>query len=239
MLKLNFREMTADRWKAKFTDAFREAGVPGFGNSGFSRRQPGQGADDKTHAHRDTEEIYITIGGKATATVDGERIPLEEGDLLIIQPGEEHKLEAAPDSEHENLWFEPDRIRHLSPLPEGEQYLVRDVGACPTVPCPCGESTRVITADDTPAGNVHVTKITDSKRHYHKRCMEYYYVLEGEGRLDIADETVDLKPGAVVVIPPGVAHRAYGDIKALIFGTPAMEPDDEYFDEPSQEGGTQ
>jgi len=41
---------------------------------------------------------------------------------------------------------------------------------------------------------------------------------------------VDLKPGVIVLIPPGVRHRGYGDFKTVVTGTPAFTPEDEYFD---------
>ena len=230
MLKLNFRDLTKDRSKAGFGEAFAKAGILGFGSSGFTRRDPGEGADSEQHVHPDAEEMYITMGGRAIATVNDERIPLESGHILIVQPGEKHKIEAAADSHHENLWIEPAKIRFLTPLKDGRQYLCKTLDESPTVPCPCGESTRVITSADTPAANLHVTKITDSRRHYHKLCMEYYHVLEGRGKLEIADDTVDLNPGVTVVIPPRVRHRACGDLKLLIVGIPAFDPDDEYFD---------
>ncbi len=232
MLKLNFLELTREVRKAGFREAFRKAGILGFGNSGFSRRRPGEGADGGVHVHHDVEEMYVTMDGKAVATVNGQRVPLAFGDILIIQPGEAHKIEADSDSEHGNLWIEPAAMRFLTPLPEGRRYLFRNLADCPKVPCPCGESTRVVTKADTPAANIHITRITDSRRHYHKRCMEYYHVLEGSGRLEVGGETVEMSPGVTVVIPPGLPHRAYGELKILIVGVPALEEDDEYFDEP-------
>ena len=40
---------------------------------------------------------------------------------------------------------------------------------------------------------------------------------------------VNLKPGVVVMIKPGIPHRGYGDFKALIVGIPALQEEDEYF----------
>lgn len=47
-------------------------------------------------------------------------------------------------------------------------YLVRTLDRAPTVPCPCGESTRPLTRADTDVCNFHVTFIRDSVRHYHR-----------------------------------------------------------------------
>jgi len=41
-------------------------------------------------------------------------------------------------------------------------------------------------------------------------------------------EIVDLKPGVVVMIKPGMPHRGYGDFHALIIGIPALQEEDEY-----------
>lgn len=45
MLELNFLELTKGAWNVGFGEAFEKAGILGFGNSGFSRRKPGQGAE--------------------------------------------------------------------------------------------------------------------------------------------------------------------------------------------------
>ena len=42
----------------------------------------------------------------------------------------------------------------------------------------------------------------DSRPHYHKKTTEIYYVLEGEGHLEIDKDKVPLKPGVSVLIPP-------------------------------------
>ena len=108
-------------------------------------------------------------------------------------------------------------------------YIYRKKSEAPTVPCLCGESTRIVTAEDTPIANLHVVHITDSIKHYHKRCSEYYYILEGCGKMELGDDLVDLEPGVTILIEPGTPHRAYGDITTLVIGIPSWQPDDEYF----------
>jgi mannose-6-phosphate isomerase-like protein (cupin superfamily) len=111
----------------------------------------------------------------------------------------------------------------------GLEPVVRHIRDVAPVPCPCGESTRPLTSRDTPVLNLHVTHIRDSARHYHKRTTEAYYILEGEGFMELGDETIRLEPGLVVYIPTGVAHRGHGDFRAVIVGVPAMPNDDEFF----------
>lgn len=108
-------------------------------------------------------------------------------------------------------------------------YLYRTLDQSPKVTCPCGASTRIITREDTPVANIHVTSIADSRRHYHKEVTEFYYILAGRGQMELGDDVVDLAPGVTIMIPPGVAHRAHGDIRCLIVGVPAWKHDDEFF----------
>jgi mannose-6-phosphate isomerase-like protein (cupin superfamily) len=111
------------------------------------------------------------------------------------------------------------------------KYFVRNVEDAPEViHSLCGKSIRVITHRDTPEINLHVTHILDGVRHYHKRTTEVYYILEGKGKLELEDESVDVKPGMTILIPAGVRHRGYGDFRTIVIGTPAQTPDDEYTD---------
>ena len=57
----------------------------------------------------------------------------------------------------------------------------------------------------------------------------YYYILEGGGKMELDGDLIDLEPGVVIVIPPLVPHRGFGDFRALIVGVPAMIHDDEFF----------
>src|SRR5665647_1419482 len=98
------------------------------------------------------------------------------------------------------------------------EYIYRTQDTAPTVPCLCGSSTRIITRQDTPAANVHVTSISDSRKHYHKEVTEIYYILEGTGNMELGNDVVELRPGVTILIPPGLAHRAWGDVNCLIVG---------------------
>src|SRR5919197_4636684 len=103
-------------------------------------------------------------------------------------------------------------------------YLVRRLADAPTVPCPCGQSTRPLTRADTPACNLHVTFITDSVKHYHRECTEVYYILEGQGKMELNGDVVDVEPGMVVYIEPYTAHRLSSPegVRTIVFGVPAF-----------------
>src|SRR5947209_17269790 len=90
-------------------------------------------------------------------------------------------------------------------------YVVRRVSEAPTVPCPCGESTRPLTSADTPTCSLHVTHITDSVRHYHRESTEVYYILEGRGKMELNGDEAEIEPGMVILIEPGTRHRVVSE----------------------------
>src|SRR5262245_16426149 len=111
-------------------------------------------------------------------------------------------------------------------------YVVRRVSEAPTMPCPCGESTRPLTSADSPTCSLHVTSIKDSARHYHRELTEVYYILEGRGRMELNGDNVDIEPGMVILIEPGTRHRVVSQegIRTIVFTIPPFRADDEYFD---------
>jgi len=96
------------------------------------------------------------------------------------------------------------------------------------VPCPCGESRRIITAADDALVGFHMTAIRDAEPHFHRRTAEVYYVLAGTGSLVVQGSSFDLSPGTVVYVPPGCVHRGEGDFLAGIVCLPPFDPDDEF-----------
>ncbi len=78
---------------------------------------------------------------------------------------------------------------------------------------------------------MHVVEISaESRVHYHKRMTEFYYVLEGQGQIELDEQVFDIGPGSAVMIQPGCRHRAIGKLKILNVPVPAFDPDDEWFD---------
>jgi mannose-6-phosphate isomerase-like protein (cupin superfamily) len=110
------------------------------------------------------------------------------------------------------------------PPTDDKGYLLRHLRDARTVPSHCGASHRIFTRKKTPPVSLHMTEITDSKRHSHADLTEYYYILEGTGKMELGPDVVDLEPNLAILIRPGTAHRAYGDIKALIIMVPTPAP---------------
>jgi mannose-6-phosphate isomerase-like protein (cupin superfamily) len=113
----------------------------------------------------------------------------------------------------------------------GKGYLVRQLAEAPTVPCACGQSTRPLTGADGVACNLHVTFIKDSVKHYHRECTEVYYILEGQGKMELNDDVVEVTPGTIVYIEPGTQHRLWSEegVRTIVFGVPAFKQEDEFY----------
>jgi mannose-6-phosphate isomerase-like protein (cupin superfamily) len=111
-------------------------------------------------------------------------------------------------------------------------YTVRRAAEVSPVPCPCGQSTRIVTAADGLGCSFHVTEIRDSVRHYHKTTAEVYFILAGTGRMELDGDWVEIEAGTVVTIAPGTRHRltSPGGVRTVVVGVPAFDPADEHFD---------
>ncbi len=97
--------------------------------------------------------------------------------------------------------------------------------------CPCGWSRRAFVGVPGSPASIHLVEILeDARPHYHKVMTEYYVILEGSGHLELDGELVPVSPLTTIMIPPGVRHRAVGNMKILNVPVPAFDPADEYFD---------
>lgn len=108
-----------------------------------------------------------------------------------------------------------------------------DFADIPGVPCPCGTARRAFHGVSEFPGTIHVTEISENAQlHYHRRLTETYFFLEcqPDARMQLDDETIPVRPGQCIVIPPGIRHRALGRMKILIIVLPEFDPTDEWFD---------
>lgn len=107
--------------------------------------------------------------------------------------------------------------------------LVRRREEVAPVACPCGAATRIITAADGAPASLHVVSIKrDSAVHYHLKTTEIYYVLKGSGSIFLDGREMPVAAGSAVLIPPGVRHRAAGDLEIVNVVCPPFDPSDEY-----------
>ena len=102
----------------------------------------------------------------------------------------------------------------------------------PGIPCPCGTARRAFAEAAEGGASLHLVEVKqDSERHYHRRLTEIYYVLSGNGHIEIDGALRALTPGDAVFIPPGTVHRAVPGptpMTILNFVMPAFDPADEW-----------
>jgi quercetin dioxygenase-like cupin family protein len=111
--------------------------------------------------------------------------------------------------------------------------LLADFAHIDPVPCPCGFARRAFAGVPYSPVTLHVTEITrDAQRHYHREHTEIYYILECEpaAQIELDGQLDPVHPGAAILIPPGVRHRALGPMKVMIVSHPQFDPDDEWLD---------
>ncbi len=72
-----------------------------------------------------------------------------------------------------------------------------------------------------------------SRKHYHPKAEESYYILSGQGRLVIDGETHTLGSGYLVAIAPGTIHRIFNDgpepLHFLAICIPPWTPDNSIY----------
>ncbi len=78
----------------------------------------------------------------------------------------------------------------------------------PAVQCPCGETRRAFVDDAEGVASLHIVDISiDARTHYHKRLTEIYYILEGEGTMELDGERHSVRPGDAILYPTRPAMR--------------------------------
>ena len=112
----------------------------------------------------------------------------------------------------------------------GENFQIARLAAIEPTPCPCGQSRRAFMNEANTIASMHLVEIKhDSELHYHRHMTELYYVLEGEGHIELDGQIHPLSPGTAVLIQPGCRHRAVGEnLKILNVPVPKFDPEDEF-----------
>ena len=73
-----------------------------------------------------------------------------------------------------------------------------------------------------------------TERHYHGVTEEIYFVLKGQGEMELDGETRFLRPGDAVLIPPGAWHtlenNGTSELRILCCCAPPYSHDDTFFE---------
>lgn len=116
-------------------------------------------------------------------------------------------------------------------MEKSQKFLIAQLDEMEGIPCPCGTTRRAFVAPENKVASMHLVEISnDAREHYHKHMTEIYYVLEGEGEIELDGDRFSLRPGAAILIPPGTRHRAIGELVILNVAIPVFDDKDEWFD---------
>ena len=74
-----------------------ELGVESFGIQVFDFEPNFQGYPEHDHAEEDMEEIYVVLDGSADVEVGGERVSLDRGSMLRVEPATKRKILPGPE----------------------------------------------------------------------------------------------------------------------------------------------
>jgi mannose-6-phosphate isomerase-like protein (cupin superfamily) len=73
-----------------------------------------------------------------------------------------------------------------------------------------------------------------TERHYHRVTEEIYFVLKGQGKMEVDGETTYVRPGDAVLIPAGAWHQlennGTSDLRILCCCAPPYSHDDTFFE---------
>jgi len=73
-----------------------------------------------------------------------------------------------------------------------------------------------------------------TERHYHRSSEEFYFILEGEGTMEIEGELRKVQPGDAILIPAGSRHQITADsgagLRLLCCCAPPYSHADTFFD---------
>jgi len=95
----------------------------------------------------------------------------------------------------------------------------------------CGTSRRAFISPDNRVASIHLLELRyNAEPHYHKRITEVYYILEGEGAVELNGRDVAVRPGTAVMIKPGTFHRGKGQMRLLVICIPPYDKSDEFFE---------
>jgi len=111
-------------------------------------------------------------------------------------------------------------------------HLVRNIKEAEPKQITCGIMRKLTDEKDFKDMDiVHVTVKNSTKKHYHRKLTEVYYVLKGSIDMEIDGKIKNLKKGHMIMIFPGTNHKAWKtskyDAELLVICCPPWTEEDE------------
>lgn len=95
--------------------------IPGkrLARGGLGFHSPGLRTHDEGQHVHDDHEVFCIMQGRGFIEIDGRREAIQAGDVLVVEPGEDHHIIGDPEYPIVNLWF------HASDEGHPQQYPAR------------------------------------------------------------------------------------------------------------------
>jgi len=77
-------------------------------NGGVYVFKPGEMAHPELHVHA-VDELFIFVQGRGTLPIDGVIYPVETGDVILVEAGEDHHTTSSDDEPLVSVWYLFDR----------------------------------------------------------------------------------------------------------------------------------
>jgi len=111
-------------------------------------------------------------------------------------------------------------------------HIVKKVQDAKPMEITCGILRNLTVSDDCKDMDfAHVTITDNTKKHYHKKLTEVYYVLKGAIDVEIDGKTEHLEEGSMIMIYPNTKHEAWKtsdeDAEILVVCSPPWSEEDE------------
>ena len=89
-------------------------------------------------------------------------------------------------------------------------YIIRKIKNSNPKDITCGIMRSLTTYKDFKGINfIHVTITDETKKHYHKKLTECYYVLKGSIAMEINGKVENLEKDSFIMIYPNTSHKAW------------------------------
>lgn len=112
------------------------------------------------------------------------------------------------------------------------EVTIRDIATVQPEQSACGRILPLSSVDDFKKVNLAIAEINaPTIPHFHKKITEFYFVLDGEGKLVAGSKTpYKIKKGVLAIIPSNTVHYTIPrtQLKVMTVATPAWTKEDEY-----------
>ena len=94
--------------------------VPGkrIARGALSFHPPGHRTHSEGEHRHEEHEIFCIAQGQGVIEINGRTEPIHAGDVLVIEPGEDHHIIGDPDYAIVNFWFETNDQGHPDQYPQ-------------------------------------------------------------------------------------------------------------------------